>query len=206
VRADLDPRGGEEAFMAWQVGRRNCGEKATVRRDELGGASMQPNTAVLQGATWVCWPCFSGTRACAKEGLAREQLDPGGSRRSCPSEPIRLHRLVPGVHNVQQFLPSWIAQPLSPRVTTKTTPLAIFHPRQPFPANFLVTHGISSPSSTFHRQSCSPWEFTFRLFFSTTKVCPDPLNLPNTGDSFAGISSLSSCYLFSPTKDLIASI
>jgi hypothetical protein len=57
---------------------------------------MQPNTAILQGATRVCRPCFSGTRAGAKEGLAREQLDPGGSRRSCPSEPIRLCRLVPG--------------------------------------------------------------------------------------------------------------
>jgi hypothetical protein len=29
------------------------------------------------------------------------------------------------------------------------------------------------------------------------KVCPDSLNLPNAGDSFAGISSLTSCYLFS---------
>jgi hypothetical protein len=38
------------------------------------------------------------------------------------------------------------------------------------------------------------------------KVCSDPLNLPNTGDPFAGISSLSSCSLFSLTRDLIASI
>jgi hypothetical protein len=63
VRADLDPREGGEAFMARQVGRRNCGAKAAVRRDELGGASMQPSTAVLQEATRVCRPCFSGTRA-----------------------------------------------------------------------------------------------------------------------------------------------
>jgi hypothetical protein len=34
------------------------------------------------------------------------------------------------------------------------------------------------------------------------KVCPDTLNLPNAGDSFAGISSLSSCYLFSPDQGL----
>jgi hypothetical protein len=54
------------------------------------------------------------------------------------------------------------------------------------------------------RRSCSPREFTFHPFFSTTKVCPDSLNLLNAGDSFAGISSLSSCYLFSRTRDLIA--
>jgi hypothetical protein len=61
--SSLDPRGGGEALMARQVGRRSCGAKAVVRRDELGGALMQPNTAVLQGATRVCRPCFSGTRA-----------------------------------------------------------------------------------------------------------------------------------------------
>jgi hypothetical protein len=38
------------------------------------------------------------------------------------------------------------------------------------------------------------------------KVCPDSLNLPNAGDYFAGISSLSSCSLFSPTRDLMALI
>jgi hypothetical protein len=105
VRADLNPSGGREALMAWQVGRRSCGVKAAVGRDELGGASVQPGTAsslhpcrgacvckatdhahagwgllmreqsksgapemqpsaaVLQGATRVCRPCFSGTRA-----------------------------------------------------------------------------------------------------------------------------------------------
>jgi hypothetical protein len=36
------------------------------------------------------------------------------------------------------------------------------------------------------------------------KVCPDSLNLSNAGDSFAGISSLTSCYLFSRTRDWIA--
>jgi hypothetical protein len=36
------------------------------------------------------------------------------------------------------------------------------------------------------------------------KVCPDPLNLFNAGNFFAGISSLTSSYLFSPTRDLIA--
>jgi hypothetical protein len=45
VRADLGPRGGGEALMAWQVGRRSCGAKAAVGRDELGGASVQPGTA-----------------------------------------------------------------------------------------------------------------------------------------------------------------
>jgi hypothetical protein len=62
-RADLDPSGGGETLMARQVGRRSCGARAAVGRDELGGTSMQPSTAVLQEATRVCRPCFSGTRA-----------------------------------------------------------------------------------------------------------------------------------------------
>jgi hypothetical protein len=172
VQADLGPRGSGEALMARQVGKRGCGAKAAVERDELGGASMQPSTAILQGATRVCRPCFSGTRACAKEGLARKQLDPGGSRRNCPSEPIRLCRLVPGSMTSNSSYPSWFAQPLSPRITMETTPSAIFHPRQPFPANFFVTHGISSPSISSHRQSCSPREFTFRVFSFITKATP----------------------------------
>jgi hypothetical protein len=84
-----------------------------------------------------------------------------------------------------------------------------FHPLQ-FPASFFVTHGISSPSSSSYRRSCSPREFTFHSFFlynqSYPKVCPDSLNLPNAGNFFAGTSSLSSCSLFSPTRDLIALI
>jgi hypothetical protein len=45
VRADLDPRGGGGALMARQVGRRSCGAKAAVGRDELGGDAVQPGTA-----------------------------------------------------------------------------------------------------------------------------------------------------------------
>jgi hypothetical protein len=55
----------------------------------------------------------------------------------------------------------------------------------------LFTAGIHFPSVLLHNQGYP-------------KVCPDSLNLLNAGDSFAGISSLSSCYLFSPTRDLIA--
>jgi hypothetical protein len=39
-------------------------------------------------------------------------------------------------------------------------------------ASFFVTHGTSSPSSTSHRQSCSPREFIFHPFSSTTKATP----------------------------------
>jgi hypothetical protein len=63
VRANLGPREGGGVSVAWQVGRRSCGAKAAVGRDELGGASMQPSTTVLQDATRVCRPCFSGTCA-----------------------------------------------------------------------------------------------------------------------------------------------
>jgi hypothetical protein len=83
----------------------------------------------------------------------------------------------------------------------RNTSPAILHPLQPFPANFFVTHGISSPSSFSHRRSCSPQEIHFPpvLLYNQgyPKVCPDPLNLPNTGDPFVGTSLLSSCSLFS---------
>jgi hypothetical protein len=83
---------------------------------------------------------------------------------------------------------------------TGITPSTIFHLRQPFPANFFVIHGISSLSSFSLRRSCSPREFTCYPFFlhirNYPKVCPDSLNLSNAGDSFAGISLLTSCYLF----------
>jgi hypothetical protein len=53
--------------------------------------------------------------------------------------------------------------------------------------------GIHFPPILLHNQGYS-------------KVCPDLLNLPNAGDSFAGISSLSSCSLFYLTRDLNALI
>jgi hypothetical protein len=39
-------------------------------------------------------------------------------------------------------------------------------------ASFFVTHGTSPPSSSSHRRSCSPREFTFHPFSSTTKATP----------------------------------
>jgi hypothetical protein len=49
---------------------------------------------------------------------------------------------------------------------------AIFHPRQLFPANFFVNHGISSSSSFSLHRSCSPWEITFCVFSFITKATP----------------------------------
>jgi hypothetical protein len=56
----------------------------------------------------------------------------------------------------------------------------------------------------------SPIWFIVRIYFPLVhlhnqgypKVCPDPLNLPNTGDPFARTSSLSSCSLFFPDQGL----
>jgi hypothetical protein len=72
------------------------------------------------------------------------------------------------------------------------------HPRnlitvELFLSPILFSMGIHFPLVLLHNQGYS-------------KVCPDSLNLPNAGNSFAGISSLSSCSLFFPTRDLIASI
>jgi hypothetical protein len=55
----------------------------------------------------------------------------------------------------------------------------------------LFTAGIYFPRVLLHNQGYP-------------KVCPNSLNLPNAGNSLAGISSLTSCYLFFWTRDLIA--
>jgi hypothetical protein len=65
----------------------------------------------------------------------------------------------------------WQSRLSSPRITVRNISLAIFHPLQ-FLASFFVTPGTSSPSSSSHRRSCSPQEFTFCLFSSTTKATP----------------------------------
>jgi hypothetical protein len=62
-----------------------------------------------------------------------------------------------------------------------------------FSPPILFTAGIHFPPVLLHNQGYP-------------KVCPDPLNLPNAGDPFAGTLSSSSYSLFSPTRDLIASI
>jgi hypothetical protein len=87
-------------------------------------------------------------------------------------------------------------------------------PLRPFSTHCNPRQASSSTTESRHRRA-----FLFadpvatRLHFPRVllhnqgypKVCPDPLNLSNAGDSFAGISSLTSCYLFSWTKDLITS-
>jgi hypothetical protein len=91
----------------------------------------------------------------------------------------------------------------------RNIPLAILHPLQSpgellhhpqnlttiklFSSPILFIAGIHFPPVLLHNQSYP-------------KVCPDPLNLPYAGDSFAGTSSLSSYSLFSQTRDLIALI
>jgi energy-converting hydrogenase Eha subunit F len=55
----------------------------------------------------------------------------------------------------------------------------------------LFIAGIHFPRVLFHNQGYP-------------EVCPVSLNPPNAGNSFAGISPLTSCYLFSRTRDLIA--
>jgi hypothetical protein len=80
---------------------------------------------------------------------------------------------------------------------TATIPDKLLH----HPRNLVIVELFSSPIL-----------FTAGIHFSRVllhtqgypKVCPVLLNLLNAGDSFAGISPLTSCYLFSRTRDLIA--
>jgi hypothetical protein len=72
-----------------------------------------------------------------------------------------------------ETLSPWQSQPLSPQVTVRNIPPAILHPLQsPGKLLHLSRTGTSSPSSSSHRRSCSPREFTFCPFSSTTKATP----------------------------------
>jgi hypothetical protein len=111
------------------------------------------------------------------------------------------------VHDIQQFLP------LVDRSTAITTnhhgdysfghlpPTATLpgkllrHPRNLVTVELILSPilfiaGIHFPPILLHNQGYP-------------KVCPDSLNLLNAGDSFAGMSLLSCCSLFSSTRDLI---
>jgi hypothetical protein len=85
-----------------------------------------------------------------------------------------------------------------PPTTTYSPGKLLRHPRnlaivEHFSPPILLATGIHFPPILLHYQGYP-------------KVCPDSLNLSNAGDPFAGISSLSFCSLFSPTRDLIALI
>jgi hypothetical protein len=101
----------------------------------------------------------------------------------------------------------WQSQPPSPQVTVRNIPPAILH-------------SLQSPGKLLHHPRnlvtveliLSPILFTMGIHFPLVllynqgypKVCPVSLNLSNAGDPFAGILLLSSCSLFSPTRDSIA--
>jgi hypothetical protein len=101
------------------------------------------------------------------------------------------------------------SQSPSPRITVRIIPPAILHPLQ-FPSKLLrhpqnlATVELFSPSILFTTGIHFPPVLLHNQGYP--KVCPDPLNLPNAGDPFAGTSLLTSHSLFSPTRDLIASI
>jgi hypothetical protein len=110
--SSLDPRGGGETLIARQVRRRSCGAKAAVRRDELGGGThgelplsvrrlkqeqrdagptrdagltagfIHSRRHVRMQSNRLRTNRLRASDAEAKEGLALERMDPGGSRRS----------------------------------------------------------------------------------------------------------------------------
>jgi hypothetical protein len=98
----------------------------------------------------------------------------------------------------------WQSRLSSPRVIVRNIPPVILHPLQSpgkllrhpqnlvtiehFSPPILFATGIHFPPILLHNK-CYP------------KVCPDPPNLPNAGDPFAGTPSSSFCSLFSPTRD-----
>jgi hypothetical protein len=112
------------------------------------------------------------------------------------------------IHDIQQFLPSLIAQPTA--ITTNHRGDYLFGHSLPttipdkflrHPRNLITVELILAPI-LFATGSHFPFVLLHNQGYP--KVCPDSLNLSNAGDSFAGMSSLLSCSLFSLTRDLIA--
>jgi hypothetical protein len=115
------------------------------------------------------------------------------------------------IHDIQQFLPSLIAQPTAITANHRgdylfghSLPTTIPGKLLRHPRNLVTVELILSPIL-----------FATGVHFPTVlllhnqgypKVCPDSLNLLNAGDSFTGISSLSFRSLFFLTRDLISSI
>jgi hypothetical protein len=135
----------------------------------VGGATRRGGPA--GGYAGVPAVFLQHTRA-SREGSAREQDDlevHGGVSIANQSGSI----VSSGVHDVQQFLP------LVDRSTDHRhhgSPWGVFLQSSSTHCNplasFFVTHRTSSPSSTSHRRSYSPWEFTFHPFSSTIKATP----------------------------------
>jgi hypothetical protein len=113
-----------------------CAGDATRRGDRAGGYAGVP--AVFLQHTRV-----------SSGGLTREQENlevRGGIGIANQSVSIVSSQ---GSTTSNSSYPSWITQPTI--VATdhgRNTSPVILHPLQPFPANFFVTHGTSSPSST----------------------------------------------------------
>jgi hypothetical protein len=103
----------------------------------------------------------------------------------------------------------WKSRLPSPHITAGNIPPAILCPLQSpgkllrHPRNLVTVEHFSSPILFIAGIHFLPVLLNNQGY---PKVCPDPLNLPNTGDPFAGTSSFSSYSLFSPTRDLIALI
>jgi hypothetical protein len=89
----------------------------------------------------------------------------------------------------------------------RNIPPAILHPLQLFPPGKLLRHPRNLVTV---EHFSSPILFTTGIHFPPVllhnqgypKVCPEPLNLPNAGNPFAGTSLLSSYSLFFPDQGL----
>jgi hypothetical protein len=136
---------------------KRCTGDATKCGDPAGGYAGVP--AVFQRHTRV-----------SRGGLNRERVDPevrGGVGIANQSGPI-------GFFHESTTSSNSYSSPIiraRPQITAGITSSAILYPLQ-FPANFFITHGISSSSSFSLCRSCSPREFTFHSFFSITKATP----------------------------------
>jgi hypothetical protein len=204
-----------------------CAGDATGHGDPAGGYAGVP-TVFLQHTR-----VSSGALAHEQEnpkiregvGIANQSSPIGFFLESTTSNSSYLHRSSEQDHNTPRGS-SWTpieplrslyartsspcqSQPPSSCVTVRNTSPVILHPLQSpgkllhHPRNLVTVEHFSSPI-LFIAGIHFPPVLLHNQGYPT--VCPDSLNLPNAGDPFAGISLLSSCSLFSPTRDLIALI
>jgi hypothetical protein len=159
----------------------------------------------------------SGVKTVQKQcaGDATKRGDPAGGYAGVPTVFLQHTRVSSGGLIREQENPEvregvGVANQSSPTgffLESTTSPI----PRRSSEQDHNTSRKLVNPLIEFFS---SPTLFTARIHFPRVllhnqgypKVCPDSLNLSNAGDPFAGISSLSSCSLFSRTRDLIALI
>jgi hypothetical protein len=159
--------------------------------------------AVVVGQTGERHSKWRGRRSCRPQGTERNRI---GTFASASGSVLLVASLAREQENLGVRGGVGIANPFGSIISSQGSTmfsnsyphgsLNRYHHESPrrlllWPSSTHYNHSRQTPSSStkschrrvFSSPILSPRDFTFRLFFSTTKVCPNPLNLLNADDS-----------------------